>query len=186
MPPPSKACHVTLAAILAALLIVAPPPARAQGPAALTRFGSWFAGMLYLNGHPMCTAGARTPSDDLLQVIRMKIQGTRVLALNIVRHGVVFAKPLNVSIVVGDRIFRFEGQPSGSDRTSLGIYAQTASESQMISDAIQTLVSGREVVVIVGPAGSTSPIQLSLSGAGAAITEMEACAQREGMLTPGP
>lgn len=177
--------------LLAVLIIVADPVAAQIGPqASLRHFGDWNAGIGWFGGYPMCTATTASNLQgqaQLFQIARMKIEETRVLAINLVFEGQRFAGPRTVSLVVQNQQFALQGRPTATNPAGLVVYAQSQAESRLIGEAVLAVSRAREpIVVALSPAGSVPPARFSVAGLRPALEEMVACAEREGMVTRRP
>lgn len=168
--------------LLAALLLTLPGiGARAQNaaPPALTRHGNWVEGRVGSAGREGCIAGTPAPGRGSLQVTvgRTPAMGV-ILVLAVQLERTTFGGPEAVRFTVDGNVTEMPGQPNPGGPAML-VAAATEDEARKLSDLLLAMQRGRNLRVQVG---SRPVLELSLSGASAALGAMRSCAQQVGMM----
>lgn len=170
--------------ILSALLLVAAADASAQGagnqPPALTRHGNWAEGRVTGPGREACIAGAPVPGRGSFQAtIGRAPSGSVALVLAVRVERERFATGEPVRFLVDGRSFELPGDANAAGGPVMLVAASTEEEARALSDLLVAMRRGRELRIQVG---GRPALDVSLTGASAALGAMRACAQRAGMM----
>ncbi|WP_426956184.1 DUF1176 domain-containing protein [Muricoccus radiodurans] len=176
---------------LALLVMLAASAAQAQqrspqgqrpaqsGQPQLTRHGQWVEGSLNAPGRQGCISGTPSPGRGSLQItIGKGADEVVVLVLAVQMEGATFAADETVRFRVDQRTFEMQGRVPRAGAPVMVVLATTEDEARQISDLLVAMRAGRELRVDVG----SRNLNLSLSGAGAALQKMRECAQRANMM----
>lgn len=158
------------------MFIVQVHPSRSQtGPGTATRMGDWFSGVEIQLGRPICNAATQGTDGAVLYFLRTKTAWVETLGMNFIHPRIQYRQNTSISLYIDDRIFTFSGNPNSSN--ALVVSRDDISKRNMFLavDALRSSTRLQATLIV----GDGSRFNISLSGARDALTELEACTQRE-------
>ncbi len=160
---------------LTIFIVQAHPSWSQTGPGSATRTGDWISGVEIQSGRPVCNAATQGTDGVVLYFLRTKTAWVDSLGMNFAHPNIRYQQNTSISLYVDNKIFTFDAKPNSTNALVVNRDETSKRNMFLAVDALRSTTKLQATLII----GDSNRFTISLSGARDALTELEACTQRE-------